>query len=64
MEKSVASCLRPSRQLIIPVRQLSSNFRNTGNLANPILLRQPIPKCRTEIEPVMKTFGLNETFYQ
>ena len=59
-KKTIAAIPGPFRQLISTRMQFVCNLLNTGNPANLVLLNQPVPESRTEIETIMQILGLNK----
>ena len=52
--------LRPIRQIILARIKLIGNLLNACHFTSFVLFFEPCPKCRAEIEPVVKILGLNE----
>ena len=59
-KKAITAISGPLRQLISAPMQFICNLFNTGNPAGLVLLDQPVPECRTEIETIMQVLGLDQ----
>src|SRR6185312_7161919 len=59
-EELRTSRLRPIGQRVSVAAQLIEHRRNAEHLARPVPGEQPVPKRRTEVEPVVVVLGLDE----